>query len=128
MVPYNESVRRKGGHVDLDPVLYIICYTPDKVGKTKNDHKKIANDLDLQDRIFRTTERQAFISIKDHKPNFQNNPTCRLLNPTKPEIGKISKQILDTINSAMRSKSKLNQWKNTDAVIKWFESLGKKTS
>ena len=35
---------------------------------------------------------------KDHKPNFGSNPKCRLINPTKTEIGKISKQILERIN------------------------------
>ena len=31
----------------------------------------------------------------NHKPNFENNPTCRLINPSKSEIGRVSKQILD---------------------------------
>ena len=58
-----------------------------------------------------------FITLKDHKPNFRNNPTCRLINPTKPEIGKISKQILEKINTDVKTATKLNQWKNTDEVI-----------
>ena len=54
-----------------------------------------ATKLELDDRIDVTAQKQAFITLKDHKPNFRNNPTCRLINPTKPEIGKISKQILE---------------------------------
>ena len=38
-----------------------------------------------------------------------SNPTFRLINPAKSEIGKISKQLL-----------KLNQWKNTKALLAWF--------
>ena len=63
---------------------------------------------------------------KDHKPNFANKPTCRLINPTKSEIGKISKNILDRINSTIAKKHNLNQWKNTTAVINWFKSIENK--
>ena len=45
----------------------------------------MVTDLDLDDRMFITTERQAFITLKDHKENFINNPKCRLLNPSKSE-------------------------------------------
>ena len=44
-----------------------------------------------------TIEKEAFITLKDHKPNFQDHPSCRLINPSKPEIGVISKHILDEI-------------------------------
>ena len=52
---------------------------------TKN-HKEIVRNLEIEDRVFKTSEREAFLTLKDHKPNFQNNPTCRLLNPCKPEV------------------------------------------
>ena len=69
---------------------------------TTKEDKLIAVALDLDDRIYKTTKKQAFITLKDHKPNFSNKPTCRLLNPTKPEIGKISKQILAEIVKTVR--------------------------
>ena len=50
---------------------------------TKKD-KELATKLDLDDRIYKTSKKQAFITLKDHKPNFNNKPTCRLLN-IKPE-------------------------------------------
>ena len=66
----------------------------------ENRSKSIANKLNLTDRINTTAEREAFITLKDHKPNFENNPTCHLINPRKSEIGiKVSKQILDRINA-----------------------------
>ena len=71
---------------------------------------------------------QVFITMKDHKEDFHANPTCRLINPTKSELGKISKSILDGINTELRSILKVNQWKNTGAVIKWFNSIKEKES
>ena len=41
---------------------------------TKVD-KEIAAKLELEDRIYKTSRRQAFITMKDHKPNFQNTPS-----------------------------------------------------
>ena len=64
--------------------------------------------------------------MKDHKPNFANKPTCRLINPTKSEIGKISKEILDRINSKITRVSKFNQWKNSASVIEWFKAIENK--
>ena len=48
--------------------------------------KKIAENLQLEERIEVSASRDAFITLKDHKPDFINNPTCRLINPTKSEI------------------------------------------
>ena len=78
-------------------------------------NKRIATRLKLADRINRTAENEAFITLKDHKPNFRNKPTCRLINPSKSEIGIISKQKLESINDkVVRQTLQLNQWKNTN--------------
>ena len=50
----------------------------------------------------------------------------RLINPSKNEIGRISKHILDQINSKLVSKLSVNEWKNTISVIKWFENINNK--
>ena len=92
---------------------------------TKVD-KEIAENLDLSDRIYCTSRRDAYITLKDHKPSFHNKPTCRLINTTKPELGKISKQKLSKIISDIKLKTKLQQWKNSDSVIDWFEKLENK--
>ena len=89
-------------------------------------HKQIATNLELDDRINITPHNQAFITLKDHKHNFRNNPKCRLINPTKSEIGKISKQILTKINSTIKSATNLNQWKNTEEVITWYKNIQNK--
>ena len=60
--------------------------------------KIIAEKLELANRIEASAPRYSFITLKDHKFDFINNPTCRLINPCKSEIGIISRNILDRIN------------------------------
>ena len=91
-----------------------------------NECKSIAKKLHIENRLRPTIEKPAFITIKDHKENFENNMKCRLINPTKTEIGRVSKYILERINTDIRSKCKLNQWKNTKDVINWFSQLRQK--
>ncbi len=71
---------------------------PSTVNKINEEAVSIAKDLQLCDRIKALPLKEAFITLKDHKENFNNNPKCRLLNPTKSEIGLVSKQILERIN------------------------------
>ena len=91
-----------------------------KVEEIQEEAKVIACKLELGDRIFKTSKREANITLKDHKPNFRNDPTCRLLNPCKPEIGKVSKQILAQVIEKVKVKVQYNQWKSTKAVVRWF--------
>ena len=72
-------------------------------------------------------ESNCFFTLKDHKENFQNNPTVRLINPAKNDIGRISKVILDKINSSLIKQLKVNQWKNTQNVIEWFMKIEEKS-
>ena len=83
--------------------------------------KVIATSLHLDNRIQKFPKRNAFVTLKDHKDNFHRNTPCRLINPAKSEIGKISKQYLDNINYSIRQKKQLNQWTNTASVISWFK-------
>ena len=64
--------------------------------------------------------------MKDHKPDFMNNPTCRLINPSKSEIGIISKHILDNINKKVIHATEVNLWKSTSNVIEWFKAIPQK--
>ena len=88
--------------------------------------KTITEKLQIDDRVETTATKEAFITLKDHKGNFENKPACRLINPSKQEIGKISKQILDNINKKLLSVMKVNQWKNTSSVLQWFKNLPNK--
>ena len=71
----------------------------DTARKINIEAKQIVEQLKLDDRIEQAAEQKAFITLKDHKPNFPNNIKCRLINPAKSNLGKISKQILQKINS-----------------------------
>ena len=64
-----------------------------------------------------------FITIKDHKENFDNHPALRPINPARNELGRISKLILNKINKKFSQKFELNQWLNTDVVIHWFKQI-----
>ena len=96
------------------------------VNKVQAEDVKITSKLGIDDRVFETKKRQAFITVKDHKPNFRNNVQTRLLNPTKSEIGKVSKNILDGKIPTIRRKTGLNQWKNTGSARDWYIQLKQK--
>ena len=95
---------------------------------TKIDEKAriITKKLNTDDPVESMAMEEAFITLKDHKENFENKPTCRLINPSKPEIGRISKQILEEINRKLISITKVNQWKNTSSVLQWYKQLANK--
>ena len=95
----------------------------DDVKLATSEQQDIVTKLDLQDRVMSTKNRKAYITLKDTKENFERDPTCRLINPQKPEIGRISKQVLSRIVENVKKKTKLRLWKNTDSVIDWFLNL-----
>ena len=68
------------------------------------------------------------ISLKDHKPNYQSLSLCRLINPSKSDLSKISKSIFDRINQNLRNKLQFNQWKNSENVIDWFKKIKNKNN
>ena len=49
----------------------------------KLEAKNIAELINLDDRIECIGRTPAFITLKDHKPDFRQNPSCRLINPAK---------------------------------------------
>ena len=98
------------------------------VSKITAEDKTIAERLDLSDRIDTTAKRESFITLKDHKPNFRNKPTCRLINPCKPELGRVSKQIVENIVHEVKVRTQMKQWRNTGEVVNWFNNIKDKTS
>ena len=55
--------------------------------ETKNINREardLARKLEIADRVEVMSQNNAFITVKDHKPNFQTNTKCRLINPAKP--------------------------------------------
>lgn len=86
----------------------------------------IADKLGIADRMEVFAAREPFITLKDHKPNFDSKPTCRLINPAKSEMGIVSQKILQKINQEIRTVTQMNQWKNTAEFIGWFKKIGNK--
>ena len=96
------------------------------VASINEEAKTIVRTLNLEGKVQKLAEREAFITLKDHKENFISNPKCRLINPAKSEIGMVSKIILQKINSTVAKAIKLNQWRSTQDVLKWFKAIGNK--
>ena len=97
-----------------------------KLHNINKSAKKITEKLPVSDRIEKMQETEAYITIKDHKESFPNKIPCRLINPSKSSVGKISKVILDKINNHIQKETSANQWKDTSSVIEWFVNIKKK--
>ena len=82
--------------------------------------KKLVEKFSIVDQVKVMQETEAYITIKDHKDEFPNQIPCCLINPSKLNIGKISKAILDTINKNVVRSTEINQWKNTSNVLDWY--------
>ena len=93
------------------------------ITKVTQEDKKIAEKLKLDQRIPRTIKRESFQTFKDHKDNFHNNKQSRLINPCKPEIGKVSKRIVENVVNVVRNITGYLQWKNTLSVLQWFKGI-----
>ena len=57
------------------------------------------------------------------KTTFKTNPLADLLTLTKARSGELAKKLLENINTTIRQKIGLNQWKNSTSVINWFSSI-----
>ena len=97
-----------------------------KLNVINDEARSVTRALNIDDRVELIATNDAFITLKDHKENFANNPTCRLINPSKTELGRISKRILEVINSKLVRATKVNQWKNTSSVLQWYKRLPNK--
>ena len=106
-------------------IYYVKCNEND-VKKIIKIEKEISLDLDLDERMDVPSREESYVTLKDHKPNYKNHPTFRLVNPNKGQIGRISKIILENVNQNLRSKLDCKQWRNTADVIKWFNDIEEK--
>ena len=97
-----------------------------KLHNINKSAKKITEKLPVSDRIEKMQETEAYITIKDHKESFPNKIRCRLINPSKSSVGRISKVNLDKINDNIQKKTSVNQWKDTPSVIEWFVNIKEK--
>ena len=94
---------------------------PDLEKELKSEAKMLAHRLGIVDRVEKYNTKNCFITIKDHKSDFKTNPECRLINPAKTLIGRVSKIIVQDICDSLRLALNINQWRSTKDCIKWFE-------
>ena len=78
--------------------------------KIDKETTEIAESLDLCKKMECYTTSRAFITIKDHKPNFRNNTKCRVTNPAKNQLGFVSKKHLRKIIANVANTIQVNQW------------------
>ena len=71
--------------------------------------------------------KDAYILFKDHKPNFENKLQSRLINPSKTELGKVSKNIIQNIIINVKKTGNNNLWKNSNDTIEWFKKIKSKS-
>ena len=92
------------------------------------DAKQLAQSMEppLDERMEVMAKSEAFITLKDHKERFTNDLPCRLINPAKPEMGRVSKAILERVTKDVQSATRINLWKNTASVLDWFSALESK--
>ena len=79
--------------------------------------KNIVNDFKLEELIEQHSQHQSFITLKEHKEDFQNNRKCKLINPGKNETDIVSKDYIEEINKNIRRTINVSQWRNTQEVI-----------
>ena len=99
---------------------------PKIVSKINENIEHYGAHYNVVDRIRKIKPQDVFITLKDHKVDFERTEPCRLINPTKSDLGVISKFILDRVILDLRDNfsPKINQFKNTDDCINWFKKLG----
>ena len=104
------------------------CVVDDDYSNINTEARELAEKMKpgLTGRMDLIAKWNAYVTLKDHKENFENKLPCRLINPAKSETGIISKQILDRINSQLRRTLSTQHWKNPAEVIQWFQNIKEK--
>ena len=128
--PNMYQLEKEEYHRLLQNAITTACRKSNKETERKINCKGIkdAKEGNILDKVKVNGTANCFITLKDHKANFLYNPTTRLINPTKNEIGRKRKQILDQINSKLCEILKVNEWKNTATVTNWFKKIDSKNS
>ena len=85
---------------------------PEKLQKSVNlEVKSITTKLKLSVGIENLAVAPAYITLMDHKENFRSKPSCRLINPSKNEIGKISKIVLEKMSKKIIKRTRFSSMK-----------------
>ena len=87
------------------------------------DTGKFASKLQIVDRLGEIEKKGAYILFKDNKQNFQDKKQTRQINPTKTELGLVSKDLIQRFTSRLLRSPKYNLWKNSMDTIDWFKNI-----
>ena len=98
--------------------------TIDQINK---DTCSFACKLHIEDRLGKLKKKDAYILFKDHKPNFENKLQSILINPSKTELGKVSKNIIQNIVTNVKKVNHSNLWGNSYDTIEWFRKIQNKS-
>ena len=82
--------------------------------------KSISTKLKINGRVERIPRTPAFVALKEQS-NLSFNKSIK-------ELGKVSKGLVEKMNSDMIENLQLNQWRHTDAVLKWFNNITDKSN
>ena len=108
-------------------LLQNVVTTTQKISNKETERRincegiKSTKETNILDKVEVNWTDNQFIPLKDHKANFLNRPTTKLINPSKNEMGRISKHILNQVNCKLCEILKVNEWKNTASLINWFK-------
>ena len=83
----------------------------------------LAQKLKIGDKMEQHTSTPAFITLKDHKENFPTDIKYRLINPTKSNLGIVSKKLLEGYIKQIRSDSGHNLWRSSSDVLNWLKGI-----
>ena len=64
----------------------------DVVTEINREASQIASRLEIADRMEKFTDKNAYLTFKDHKKDFKRKLQCRLINPAKTQMGMVSKK------------------------------------
>ena len=96
------------------------------VSRVNEEAAEIAEKLKLEKRMLAFPKKEPYVTTKDHKTDFIQNPKFRVINPAKSDVGKVSRFILQDWMIRLRKQLNLNQWRSTQEVIDWFNGLENK--
>lgn len=89
--------------------------------------KDIINKMGIGDKVHTLYEREAFLTVKDHKEDFRSCLSFHVINPAKMALGVISRVIIiQNVCDLLRVATQVYQWQGTDECITWFNNINDK--
>ena len=101
---------------------YEIC-SKETIERINGEAQKLIDENRIKGKIPKFQQSSAFVTLKDHKDDFPRVTKCRLINPGKTHLAKVSKKILENWAADIKKNTRLTQWKNSFEVVNWFNEI-----